>query len=145
MVNALFNSVQATVRMQVALQDRELGDRKLHAEIEQVLPQLRQREGVQDVCLVAVKMAPEVPIGMTPRNIGGFLPGVLQAEVDFPYVMQVLEFLRDRLFENRVLEIRLSASDGRGITRRASNLEELDSLMQEVASHFQPADLAANG
>lgn len=135
---AVFNTVQVTVQMRIALQDRTLGDRHLHMEVEQVLPQLRKREGVQDVGLVAVKMAPEVPIGMTPRNIGGFLPGVLQAEVSLPYVMQTLEFLRDRLFENRNLELSLKASDGRRFSSRASSGEELDFLMQDAAAVFQP-------
>jgi|GEM_PF-6116352 hypothetical protein len=139
MAETLFNPVQVTVRMRVALQDPKLGDRKLHAEIEQVLPQLRNREGVLDVSLVAVKVAPEVPIGMTPRNIGGFLPGVLQAEITLPFLMQVLEFLRDRLFENRKLEMTLKSSDGRDFSSRASNPEELDFLMQEAASFFQPS------
>lgn len=139
MTKALFNPVRVAVRMRVALQDPGLGDRKLHAEIEQVLPQLRKREGVQDVSLVAVKMAPEVPIGMTPRNIGGFLPGVLQAEVRLPYLMQTLDFLRDRLFENRMLEITIRTSDGRGFSSRVSNAEELDFMLQEAESCFMPA------
>ncbi|WP_088892150.1 hypothetical protein [Leptolyngbya ohadii] len=138
MPEILFNPVQVTVLMRIALQDRELGDRKLHAEVEEVLSQLRGREGVQDVSLVAVKVAPEVPIGMTPRNIGGFLPGVLQAEVSLPYVMQVLEFLRDRLLENRRIEMSLKSSDGKSFSSRASNPEELDFLMQEAESFFYP-------
>ncbi|MBD1849269.1 hypothetical protein [Leptolyngbya sp. FACHB-711] len=139
MANALFNRVQVAVRMRIALRDRELGDRKLYAEIEQVLPQLRNREGVQDVTLVAVKVAPEMPIGMMPRNISGFLPAVLEAEVRLPYLMQVLDFLRDRLFENRMLEITLKSSDGRDFSSQASNPEELDFLMQEAESFFLPS------
>lgn len=138
MAKILFSAVQVTVIMRIALQDRELGDRRLHAEVEEVLPQLRGWEGVQDVSLVAVKVAPEVPIGMTPRNIDGFLPGVLQAEVTLPYVMQVLEFLRDRLLENRCTELSLKASDGKSFSSRASNPEELDFLMQEAESFFYP-------
>lgn len=138
MAEVLFNPVQTTVVMRVTLQDREQGDRQLHAEIEQVLPKLRKRTGVQDVSLVAVKMAPEVPIGMTPRNIGGFLPGMLQAEIALPYLIQVLEFLRDRLFEHRILEITLKSSEGKDFSCRANNPEELDFLMQEAASFFQP-------
>lgn len=140
MAKILFNTVQVTVLMRIALQNRELGDRKLHAEVEEVLPQLRGREGVQDVSLVAVKVAPEVPIGMTPRNIGGFLPGVLQAEVSLPYVMQVLEFLRDRLLEDCRIELSLKSSDGKSFSSRASSPEELDFLMQETESFFYPHD-----
>jgi hypothetical protein len=126
-----------TVQIRIAMQDPDISDRQLHQEIEEMVPQLRSLGGVQDVSLVAVKFAPEVPIGMTPRNIGGFLPAVLQAEVSLPNIMRLLTYLRDRLIGNRSLELTLKAPDGREFNGKASSQEDMEFLLTQAEDFFR--------
>ncbi len=131
---------QLSARVRIAMQDSDISDRQLHQEIEDMVPQIWALGGILDVSLVPVKLAPEVPVGMTPRNIGGFLPAVLQAEVTIPNIMRLLTFLRDRLVGNRSLELNLKAPDGREFNGKANSQSDMEFLLNQAEEFFHQND-----
>lgn len=127
---------QLSFRVRIAMQDPDVSDRQLHQEVEDMVPQIRALGGIQDVSLVPVKFAPEVPVGMTPRNIGGFLPAVLQADVTLPNIMRLLTYLRDRITGNRSLELNLKAPDGREFNGKANSQADMEFLLNQAEEFF---------
>lgn len=110
----------SNIQITIALSDRSLDDDQLQAEVENLLPQLREVDGVEQAALVAVEQAP-----LGSKGLGGFLLGRLIAEVNPANIKALFGFLSDRL-GGKPIEMTLKASDGRELSIKASSQAEFE-------------------
>ncbi|MBD2497231.1 sugar ABC transporter permease [Nostoc sp. FACHB-280] len=116
----------SNVQVTVSLTELGLDDEELQAQVQNLLPQLREVDGVEDADLVAVT---DVPEGS--KALGGFLLGFLNAEVNPKNLKALFGFLGDR-FGNKPIKILVKAPDGREINIEASSREEFDFAYQKA-------------
>jgi hypothetical protein len=118
----------ATSNVQVTISLAELGldDEKLQTEVENLLPQLREVDGVDDADLVAVENAPKGT-----KSISGFVWGLLIAQVKAANIKTLFKFLSDR-FGNKPIKIGVKAPDGRELNVEASSREEFEFALQKA-------------
>ncbi|WP_338421912.1 sugar ABC transporter permease [Nostoc flagelliforme] len=90
-----------TSNVQVTISVTELGldEEELQAEVEKLLPQVKEVDGVEDADLVAVT---EVPQGS--KALGGFLLATLKAVGNPSLIKPLFEFLSTRL-TGKIIEI----------------------------------------
>lgn len=110
----------SNIQVTISLSDPSLNDEELQAEVDNLLPQIREVDGVEDANLVAVE---EVPEGS--KALGGFLLGLLTAEVNPANIKAVFRFLSDRL-GGKPIELTLKTPDGKELSIKASSQEEFD-------------------
>jgi hypothetical protein len=101
--------VRATSNVQVTISLAELGldDEELQTEVKNLLPQLREVDGVEDADLVAVENAPKGT-----KSISGFVWGLLKVQVKASNIKTLFKFLSDH-FGNKPIKIGVKAPDGR--------------------------------
>ncbi|MCC5618263.1 sugar ABC transporter permease [Nostoc sp. CHAB 5836] len=118
----------ATSNVQVTISLAELGldDEKLQTEVENLLPQLREVDGVEDADLVAVENALKGT-----KSISGFVWGLLNAQVNAANIKSLFKFLSDR-FGNKPIKIGVKAPDGRELNVEASSREEFEFALQKA-------------
>ncbi len=122
----------SNIQVTISLSNPSLNDEELQAEVEQLLPQLRDVDGVEDANLVGVT---EVPQGS--KALGGFLLGLLTAEVSAANVKALFGFLGERL-GGKPIEMTIKATDGRELSIKASSKAEFD-YAYEKAQEFLKA------
>ncbi|MEH2092177.1 hypothetical protein [Nostoc sp.] len=83
------------------------------------------KDDVESAELVAVT---EIPEGA--KSVGGFLVGVLQAEVSLANFKKVLAYLGARL-GNKTIELEVEAN-GKKLKVKASNQEELNAAIEQA-------------
>ena len=116
----------SNVQVTISLTELGLDDEDLEAEVQNLLPQLRDVDGVEDADLVAVENAPR-----DTKALGGFLLGLLNAEVNVANIKTVFVFLSDRL-GNKPIKMVLKAPDGRELDLEASSREEFEFAVQKA-------------
>ncbi|MFB2981542.1 hypothetical protein [Microseira sp. BLCC-F43] len=114
------------VQITISLQDPSLDDDELQAEVENLLPQIKDVDGVENVDLVPVTEAPKGS-----KALGGFLLGMLQAEVSVANIKALFGFLSDRL-GGQPIKMNVKASDGRELNIEASSQAEFDYAYQKA-------------
>lgn len=119
-------SSQSNIEITIALVDASLSDEELQEKVENLLPQLREVDGVEDADLVPVEQAPK-----DSKALGGFLLGLLQAEVSITNIKAVFGFLGDRL-GGKPIKLTLKAPDGRELSIEASSQAEFDFAYQKA-------------
>jgi hypothetical protein len=117
---------QASVQVTVAIQDPDLDDEELQAAVEHLLPQVREVDGVESADLVAVEDIPK-----DSKAFGGFLSGMLTAEVNSANIKKLLVFLGDRL-GGKQIEMALKTPDGRELNLKASSQAEFEFAFQKA-------------
>ncbi len=118
-----------TSNIQVIIYLSELGldDEDLQAEVENLLPQIREVDGVEDADLVEVTEVPE-----NSKSLTGYALGMLKTVlIDKGNLKNVFGFLRDR-FGNKPIKMTLKAGDGRELNLEASSREEFAFAMQQA-------------
>lgn len=116
------------VQVTISLQDSGLDDQERQAEVETLLPQIREVDGVEQADLVAVEEAPKGS-----KALGGFLLGVLTAEVSPANIKALFRFLGDRL-SGKTIELEVEAN-GKKLKVKASSQAELMAAI-EAAEKF---------
>ncbi|WP_413199464.1 sugar ABC transporter permease [Nostoc piscinale] len=129
----------SNVQVSVSLIELGLDDEELQAQVQNLLPQLREVDGVEDADLVAVT---DVPEGS--KALGGFLLGFLNAEVNPKNLKALFGFLGDR-FGNKPIKILVKAPDGREINIEASSREEFDFAYQKAQEFLNNSSNSNNG
>lgn len=119
----------SNIQVTISLCDPSLDDEELQSEMQNLLPQLLEVDGVEDANLVAVE---EVPQGS--KAFGGFLLGLLTAEVSAANIKALFGFLGERL-GGKPIEMSLKAADGRELNIKASSKAEFD-YAYEKAQEF---------
>ncbi len=114
-----------TVKLIIAFTDPELDTEEQEAEAQKLLTQL---EDFAEVTLDRVP-DPNPPAGN--KSVGGFLFGLLTAEISKENFKKLAVFLGDRL-SNKPIKLKLKAPDGRELEIEASSKEELDYAMQKA-------------
>ncbi len=115
----------SNIQVKISLQEPGLDDHELQSEVENLLPQLRNVDGIEQANLVAIE---EVPVGA--RALGGFLIGMLTAEVNPANIKALWHFLVDRLGNKSIaLEIE---KDGKKLKIQASSRKEFELAFQKA-------------
>ncbi|MBW4643992.1 MAG: sugar ABC transporter permease [Goleter apudmare HA4340-LM2] len=122
---------KSNVQITIALTKLDLDEEELQAEVQNLLPQLREVDGVEDANLVAVT---DVPQGS--KALGGFSLGTFKALINPTLIKPVFEFL-GRL-STRTFEIKVEAY-GEKFEGKASSKEDLAFITQEVQTFLNNA------
>ncbi|MBH8552785.1 hypothetical protein I8751_10480 [Nostocaceae cyanobacterium CENA357] len=108
---------ESNVKLTIALANPDLDPEEQEQETRNLLREIKDLD-VESAELVAVT---ETPQGS--KALGGFLLGVLQAEVSLANLKKVLGFLGDRL-GNKTIELEVEAN-GKKLKVKASSQQEL--------------------
>ncbi|HEY9804882.1 MAG TPA: hypothetical protein V6D25_31400 [Leptolyngbyaceae cyanobacterium] len=114
------------IQVTIALTELDLDDEELQAEVQNLLPQLKEVDGVVDADLVAVENAPK-----NTKALGGFLLGLLNAQVNAANIKTLFKFLGDR-FGNKPIKMVVKAPDGRELNLEASSQQEFEFACQKA-------------
>lgn len=117
---------QSNIEITIALVDASLSDEELQEKVENLLPQLREVDGVEDADLVPVEQAPK-----DSKALGGFLLGLLKAEVSIVNIKALFGFLGDRL-GGKPIKLTVKAPDGRELNIEASSQAEFELAYQKA-------------
>ncbi|MBD2594866.1 sugar ABC transporter permease [Nostoc sp. MBR 210] len=115
---------KSDVQVTVSLTELGLDDEELQTQVQNLLPQLRDVDGVEDADLVAVT---EVPEGS--KALGGFSLGTFKALVKPTLIKPVFDFL-GRL-SNKTFEIEVEAY-GEKFKAKASSKEDLIFILEKT-------------
>ena len=121
----------SNLQVTISLADPSLDEEELQEQVENLLPQLKEVDGVEDANLVPVEQAPPGS-----KALGGFLLGVLTAEVNPANIKTVFRWLSDRVVD-KPLEISLKMPDGTVISGKATSQADKDYLSQKVDEVLQ--------
>jgi hypothetical protein len=116
----------SNVQVTISLSDPDLDDQELQAEVENLLPQVREVDGVEQADLVSVTETPR-----SAKAFGGFLWGVLSAEIKPANITALFGFLSDR-FGNKPIIVALKTPDGRELKVQAGSRKEFEFAMQQA-------------
>ncbi|MEH2334561.1 sugar ABC transporter permease [Nostoc sp.] len=116
----------SNVPVTISLAELGLDNEELQTEVQNLLPQLREVNGVEDADLVAVENAPKGT-----KNISGFVWGLLKAQVNASNIKSLFKFLSDR-FGNKPIKIGVKAPDGRELNVEASSREEFEFALEKA-------------
>ncbi|BDI16733.1 hypothetical protein ANSO36C_25350 [Nostoc cf. commune SO-36] len=120
-------SSESNVKLTIALSNPDLDADEQERETRNLLREIKDLD-IESAELVAVR---EIPEGS--KALGGFLLGVLQAEVSIANFKKLLGFLGDRL-GNKTIELEVEAN-GKKLKVKASSQEEL-TVALEAAQKF---------
>lgn len=116
----------SNLQVTISLSDPSLDEEELQAEVENLLPQIREVDGVEDADLVPIEKAPPGS-----KAFGGFLWGLLMAEVSPANIKALFGFLSDRL-GGKLIKLDIEAPDGRKLSIEASSQAEFDYAYQKA-------------
>ena len=110
----------------LTFQSAHLSDERLQANVEDLLPQLRDMDGVAEVGLVPVAEAPE-----NSKAIGAVVLGALKFTVDNSKILTGLVGLGSAMLGNgKTVEVTIKTSKGQEIIGKAKNSAELEQVVQ---------------
>jgi len=114
----------------LTFQSANLSDERLQANVEGLLPQLRDMDGVAEVGLVPVAEAPE-----NSKAIGAVVLGALKFTVDNSKILTGLVGLGSAMLGNgKTVEVSIKTSKGQEIIGKAKNSAELEQVVQMAAA-----------
>ncbi|WP_373526439.1 hypothetical protein [Nostoc sp.] len=117
-------SFESNVKLTIALANPDLDADEQERETRNLLRDIKEQD-VESAELVAVT---EIPEGS--KSVGGFLVGVLQAEVSLANFKKLLGYLGDRL-GNKSIELEVEAN-GKKLKVKASSREELTAAIEQA-------------
>ena len=115
---------ESKVWLTIKFNDPNADAEELDKEVQSLLNQMR---GMSEVELVKPVSDPSPP---TEGKGGGFLLGMLTAEVNLTNIKTLFRFLADRL-GNKAIELEVEAN-GKKLKVKASSREELEAAIQEA-------------
>jgi len=120
--------------MDIALtfQAPELNDEDLQAEVEKLLPQIREIDSVEQADLISVEPVPDGS-----KAGSGFVLGALKLVADNSKIIQALLGLSNALLGNKTLKMTVKASDGSEFSGEAKNRDELEYLLKQAEEFYQ--------
>lgn len=116
---------QSNIRLTIALKDSDLEAEELDRLTRNLLREIKDLDEVEEASLVAVAEIPSKA-----KSLGGFVLGILQAEVSFANFKKVLGFLGDRL-GNKTIEMEVEAN-GKKLKVKASTQQELIMAIEQA-------------
>lgn len=121
---------ESNIKLIIALKDPDLEPEELEERTRNLVREMED-VGVEHAALVAVE---EIPEGA--KAFGGFLLGLLQAEVSVANIKRVLGFVSNRL-GSQPIELEVEAN-GKKLKVKASSQQELQAAI-EAAQQFVAA------
>jgi hypothetical protein len=122
----------------IALQDSELEDEKLQEYTQDLLPQLREFDGVEEVQLAPRDHPIEAP-GMTSKDFGAFLLGTVTVISTLKALIEIIDWVekrwlkpKERRLSNRKLLIEVTTPDGHKLIIAAENPEDLNIFRDQI-------------
>ncbi|MEH2291965.1 sugar ABC transporter permease [Nostoc sp.] len=109
----------SNIQVTISLSEQGLDEEELQAEVENLLPQIKEVDGVEDANLVAVTEAPQGS-----KALGGFLLATLKAVGNPALIKPLFGFLSTRL-SGKTIEIEVEIN-GKKLKVKASNQEEFE-------------------
>ena len=122
---------QSPMKIIIAIQDRDLDDASLQEFTEILCQQITEVDGVEQANLVAVETPPEGS-----RALGGFLLGILTAEVNPANIKTLFRFLSDRL-GGQTIKMSIETPDGRKLNVEASSQEEFEFAVKQAKNFIE--------
>ncbi|MHC5597129.1 MAG: sugar ABC transporter permease [Nostoc sp.] len=109
----------SNVQVTISLSEPGLDEEELQAEVQNLLPQIKEVDGVEDADLVAVTEAPQGS-----KAFGGFLLATLKAVGNPGLIKPLFGFLSTKL-SGKTIEIKVEVN-GKKLEVKASNQEEFE-------------------
>jgi len=126
------------LKMAVALQDPDLEDEELQEYTQNLLPQLREFDGVEEVQLAPRDQPIEV-LGITSKDFGTFLLGTVTVISTLKALIEIVDWVEKRWLKpkekepsNRKLAIEVTTPDGYKLTITAENPEDLNVFRDQI-------------
>jgi hypothetical protein len=114
----------------LTFQSADLSEEQLQAEMENLLPQLREVEGIDEVGLVAVDEAPPQT-----KSIGGFVLGALKFTIDNSKILTGLLGVGNAIVGNgKTVKLTVKAANGEEFSAEAKTVAELEQMQQMAAA-----------
>ncbi|NJL40493.1 MAG: hypothetical protein HC840_17880 [Leptolyngbyaceae cyanobacterium RM2_2_4] len=113
----------ASVKLTIAFNDPDLDSEERDEQVQRLMAELKQ---VEEVGAVARVLDPNPPEGN--KALGGFLVGLLSAEVSVANAQKLMGFLGDRL-GGKPIELAVEAN-GKKLTVKAHSREELEAAIK---------------
>jgi hypothetical protein len=121
----------SNVKVTISLANTGINDEELQTEVENLLPQIREVDGVENADLVGVIDTPEGA-----KAFGGFLLGILTAEVNPANIKALFKFLSDRL-SGQTIKLEVEKKDGDKLKIEASSQAEFDYAIQKAKEFLE--------
>jgi hypothetical protein len=122
----------------IALQDSEIEDEELQEYTQNLLPQLRKFNGVEEVELVPRDQPVEVP-GMTSKDFGAFLLGTVTVVSTVKALIEIIDWIEKRWLKpkgnelsNRKMAIEVITPEGYKLTITAESSEDLNAFRDQI-------------
>lgn len=119
---------QSNIKLNIAIKDSDLDEEELDEITQTLLQQMRRLDEVEQVDRL---LDPNPPEGN--KALGGFLVGILTAEVNPANIKALMGFLSDRL-GGKQIEMEVEAN-GKKLKIKASSQKELSAAL-EAAQQF---------
>lgn len=125
------------LKMTIALQDPELEDEELQEYTQNLLPQLREFDGVEEAGLVPQDQPVNVP-GMTSKDFGAFILGAITFVATVKTITEIIDWVEKRWLKkedqpsSRKLSIEVITPDGYKLTITAENPEDLKAFRDQI-------------
>lgn len=113
----------SNIQVKITLLDERLEDGELQEKTENLLQDIKQEVEIESAGLLPVKNSEQGA-----KDIGGFLLGVLTAEVKVEKVKSLFRFLSDRLL-GKTIEMEVTAN-GKTLKVKASSAVELNAAIK---------------
>ena len=120
----------SNIEITISFADPSLDDEELQGEVQNLLPQILEVDGVEDADLIAVN---EAPPGS--KAIGGFLLGKLKAIVSLNGIKTLFKFLS--CLGGKPIKLKVKTPDGREIDIEASSKEEFELAYQKAETFLK--------
>ena len=122
--------------MIIAIQDPELEDEELQEYTQNLLPQIRDFEGVEEAGLVPQDQPVEIP-GMTSKDFGAFILGAITFIATVKTVTEIIDWVEKRWLNpksqsNRKMLIEITTPEGYKLAYTAKNAEDLKVFLEKV-------------
>jgi hypothetical protein len=121
----------------IAIQDSELEDEELQEYTQNLLPQIREFDGVEEAGLVPQDQPIEIP-GMTSKDFGVFILGAITFIATVKTVTEIIDWVEKRWLKpksqasERKVMIEIITPEGYKITYSAGNPEDLKAFRDQI-------------
>ena len=113
------------IQLTITLSDPKLDEERLQTDTENILSEIEGFDGVQKADLISIETAEP-----NAKSIGGFLVGILTAEINAKNLKALVRYLVNRRPE-KTFKIK-AEGNGRKIDIEVGNLEDLKKALAEV-------------
>ncbi|NEQ35769.1 MAG: hypothetical protein F6K40_05500 [Okeania sp. SIO3I5] len=113
------------IQLTITLSDPKLKEDRLQEDTENMLSEIKEFDGVQKADLMPIEKAEPGS-----KSIGGFLIGILTAEINAKNIKALVGYLGNNLY-GKTIKIN-AEGNGRKIDIEVRNLEDLNKALAEV-------------